>query len=192
MVTIPSIEPSKITAGDTLKFTKNLPDYLPADSWVLSYALVKDGLTISIAASDNSDGTHLVNVSAATTAAYKAGTYKWQSYVTKTTDRYSIGSGTIEVVDDFAASNGLDARAHCKIVLDALEATIQNKATKDQSGYSISFGEGGASRSISRLSFGELLDARKLYRSEYRRLKQQERISQGLDSGREIHIRMGV
>jgi len=70
--------------------------------------------------------------------------------------------------------------------------TIEGKASKDQQSYSISFGDSGASRSISRLSFGELIEARKFYKNEYQRLKRQERIANGLDSGRTIHIRMGV
>jgi hypothetical protein len=180
-------------AGDTLKFTKSLGDYLPSVGWVLTYSLVKDGDQEAITATDNGDETHLVNVAATVTAAYSAGIYRWQSYVTKAAERYSIASGTIEAVADFAAAtSGLDARAHCKRTLDALEATIEGKASKDQAGYSISFGEGGASRSISRLSFGELIEARKFYKNEYQRLIRQQRVSQGLDSGRTIHIRMGV
>ena len=189
--TIPSIEPEFITAGDTLKFTKSLPDYV-APTWVLTYALVKDAVQIAITASDNGDDDHLVNVAPATTAAWTTGVYSWNAYVTNT-DRYLIGSGFMEVKPDFAAlTSGYDARKHCKIVLDALEATIEGKATKDQLSYSISFGDGGASRSISRMGFAELIEARLHYRGEYKRLERQARVDAGLDSRRTIHARIPV
>jgi|DEB0MinimDraft_12_1074336.scaffolds.fasta_scaffold45881_2 hypothetical protein len=192
VATVASKEPEKLVAGDTLKFTKSVSDYAPEDSWVLSYALVSSTNQYNFSASDNGDGTHLVNVAAATTVAWVVGTYKWQAYVTKASERYSVGAGTLEVVSDFSGETSFDARAHCKKVLDAIELTIEGKASKDQQSYSISFGDSGASRSISRLSFGELIEARKFYKNEYQRLKRQERIANGLDSGRTIHIRMGV
>lgn len=192
-MTIATVEPEKIIAGDTLQFTKAISDYEPADGWALSYALVKDAVQITFTSSDNGDGSHLVTVAAATTAAYTAGVYKWQSYVTKTTERFAIDSGTMEVTADYATeTGGLDARAHCKKMLDALEAMLEGKATRDQQSYSISFGDGGASRSISRLSFGEIMEARKFYKNEYQRLLRQEKLAAGLDSGRTIHVRMGV
>ena len=190
MVDIATREPEKIIAGDTLEWTKDLPDYLPA-TWTLTYSLVKDGTRIGIVASDNGDGTHLVDEAKATTAAYAVGVYKWHATVDNGTDRHLVESGTVEVVTDFvAATSGFDGRAHCKIVLDAIEATIEGKATKDQSSYSIQTGDG--SRSITRLTFGELIEARRFYKAEYQRLLRQERLAAGLPSGKTIHIRMPV
>ena len=57
----PTIEPETIVAGDTVKFIKELSDFLPVDSWVLKYSLVKDGARIDITSPDNGDGRHLVN-----------------------------------------------------------------------------------------------------------------------------------
>lgn len=190
---VETTEPKKLTAGDTLTFTKSISDYAPADGWTLSYALVADGELISFSGSDNGDGTHLISVAASTTASWVAATYKWQSYVTKASERFNVGSGTITIEPNYAAQgSGLDARSHVKKVLDALEATIEGKATTDQLSYSISFGDSGASRSVSKMSFGELIEARRHYKNEYQRLVRQERLARGLDSGRTIHIRMGV
>lgn len=184
---------TKITAGDTLTFTKSVSGYAPEDGWTLSYALVSPSLRITFNATDNGDSTHLVTVAAATTATWAAGSYKWQSYVTKAAERFSVESGTFQILTNFAtASSGSDARSHVRKVLDALDATIEGKATKDQISYSISFGDSGASRSISRMSFSELIEARKYYKSEYQRLLRQERLARGLDSGKTIHIRMSV
>jgi len=185
-------EPEKLVAGDTLKFTKTVSSYSVDDGWALSYSLVSADNDYQFTATDNGDGQFLVTVAATVTTNYVAGSYKWQSYVTKAAERYSAASGTIEIVANFAEATAQDARAHCKKVIDAIEATIEGKASKDQQSYSISFGDSGAGRSISRFSFGELIEARKYYKNEYQRLKRQENISNGLGSGRTIHIRMGV
>ena len=76
---IPTDIPTLFTAGDTLKFTKELADYLPADGWTLTYSLVKSSAQIQFSASDNGDGTHLVNVATTTTDDWTAGDYRWQA-----------------------------------------------------------------------------------------------------------------
>lgn len=162
-ITVPTIEPEKVTAGDVWTWKKSLTDYLPSENWTLTYALVKDGTLIEITASDDSD-IHLVEIAAATTAGYSAGIYHYQAYVTNssTSERYQIGTGTIEVLPNFATQSlGYDNRTHVKKTLDALEAVILGKASKDQLSYSI------AGRSLSRMSPQELIDWRNQYRAEY-------------------------
>lgn len=130
---IPTKEPEKFNAGSTVKFTKNIPDYLPADGWTLSYSLVKDGKQISWSGANNGDGTHLVNISAASTANYTAGIYNWQSYVTKAGERYDIGAGVIEIKPNFAAqASGYDGRSDVKITLDAIVAMLKGIPTSNQ------------------------------------------------------------
>lgn len=181
--TVPQSTPAKIIAGDTLKFTRSFPDYLPADSWVLSFALVKDSVQITFSSSDNGDGTHLINIDEATTAAYTAGEYRYRARVTNGTDVFTVETGRVEVVADYVtATGGLDDREHVKKVLDALEATILGKASKDQSSYSI------ANRSISRMSPNELIEWRNTYKAEYARMLEDDLVSQGKSSGRKIRV----
>jgi VCBS repeat-containing protein len=119
----PTTEPTVHTAGDTLRFTRALPDYLPADGWTLTYALVNAGTQITLTGSDNGDGTHLVEEVAADTAAWSAGHYRWQAFVSKGTDRFTVGRGMLEVRANFAtADTGLDARGTWQTILDNLEA----------------------------------------------------------------------
>ena len=80
--------------------------------------------------------------------------------------------------------SGYDNRSHVKKVLDALEATLENKASQDQLSYSI------AGRSLSRLSPTELIQWRDRYREEYNREVQAERIAQGLGNSNKIRVRM--
>ena len=159
--TIPTTEPSQVRAGDTVKWTRLLSDYDPA-TWILSYALRGLPGKIDITASDNGDGSHLVSVTPATSTAWEPGIYSWAAQVTDGTDVYTVDHGTIEVLDDLSAISGVhDGRTHAKKVLDAIEAVLENRATKDQESYSI------AGRSLSRTSIADLLKLRDRYRGEY-------------------------
>ena len=178
-VDIPTTEPLQFVAGDTVKWTKSLADYLPADSWVLTYALVREGSQEEITATDNGDGTHAITIAAAITAAYTAGMYSWQAYVTKAAERYLADAGELEVLADFASqSTGHDGRSLVKQTLDALEATILGRASSDQLSMSIQ------GRSIARVPPTELLKWRDIYRAEYAAEKQRDRIANGQAGGR--------
>lgn len=162
---IPTKEPLRFIAGDTVKWTKSVPDYLPADGWVLTYALLKDGLKKTITATDNGDGTHAAVIALADSANYTAGIYYWQAYVTYSGERFKVDEGRVEVKPNFATkANGYDARSHVIKTLEALEATIEGKATKDQLSYSIN------GRSIQRLAPEDLIK----WMNHYKRLYQQE------------------
>lgn len=181
-VSIPTIEPESFRVGDTVKWTKSLADYLPGDGWVLKYTLNKTGSKITLTTSDNGDGTHLVSVSAATSAAYKHGVYKWQSYVEYSGERYTIASGTIEALPDLTAA-GLDTRSHVKKVLDAIEAVLENRATLDQESYTI------GNRSLKRMGIEELLKFRDTYKMQYNSELQAERLAMGLGSKNKVLVR---
>lgn len=132
-VDIPTSEPTRVTAGDTVRWLKDLSDYLPADGWVLTYALVVSGVRIAVTATDYGDGRHYINLAATTTAAWGVGTYDWQAYVTKaaTSERYAIGSGRLEVLPNFATQpSGYDARSHARKMLDAIEAMLEGRASR--------------------------------------------------------------
>lgn len=174
MTTIPTTEPLSFIAGDTVKWTKDLSDYKPEDGWTLTYALVQDGNQETITATDNGDSTHLAAITAATSGAYGLGMYHWQAYVTKATERYTVDSGTLEVLTNFATqSAGYDNRSHVKKTLDALEATILGKASTDQLSVSIN------GRSISNMKPEDLIKWRDLYKSEYAREQKAEAIKNG-------------
>ncbi len=122
---IPTVEPSRIVAGDTLKFLRYLSDYQATDGWTLSYALVKSSVKIAISGSSYGDGGHLVEVAKATTALWTAGEYDWQSYVTSATERYAIGTGRLEILPNFSAqSTGYDARSTWRQTVEQIEAAI--------------------------------------------------------------------
>lgn len=117
--------PSTITAGDTLRFTRSLPDYDPA-TWTLSYALVNTNGQITFSAIDNGDGTHLIDVQASTTAGWAPGEYDWQAYVSDGTDRLTVEQGRVTILPDFSAQTaGYDGRLFWQKHLDDLKSAYQ-------------------------------------------------------------------
>lgn len=160
--------PRVLHAGLTWAWLVSAPNYLPADGWTVKFALSDGTNQIAITTSDNGDGVHLVNVAAATTAAYTAGTYHYIAYAESGSDKGRIEEGEIRVVPDPIAAAG-DLRSDARKMLDALEATLLGKASKDQQSYTIATGNG--SRSLARLSPEELLR----WRDHYAALVRNER-----------------
>lgn len=177
---VPTIEPESLRAGNTATWLKELSDYLPADGWTLYYAATTADAQITITASDNGDGRHLVEVAKASTAAWTTGTYRLIGYVDDGTDRHQVYDGYLEVLPDLAAaSSGVEARSTIKQTLDALEALIAGKASKDQLNYTI------AGRSLSHYSPDELL----AWRTYYRRIWLEEKRALDQAAGRSVRRR---
>ncbi len=131
-VTVFNDIPDRITAGESVAWSVSLSDYPASESWVLTYTLVKAGLKISIIAQADGDN-HLVQIPFATTAGYQAGTYHFQAHAANGTERYLVGQGKIEILPDFAEqSAGYDARPWYDVAIDALEASVQGRASKTQ------------------------------------------------------------
>ena len=180
---IPTTEPDEIVAGDTLKWKRSVADYPADDGWTLKYSFrSKDAVFEITSTADGAD--HSISVAAATTAGYTPGEYYWTAYATKGTERYRIAYGRCRVVADLAAEGyGYDPRSHVKRVLDAIEAVIEGRASKDQMSYSI------AGRTLSRTPIADLLKLRSFYKTEYEREVRAERIRQGLSGGGRILTR---
>lgn len=185
--TVPETEPSTIIAGDftTWKRTDLGTDYPPA-SYSLSYKARLEGAgttAVSITAT-TSGSDYLVALASATTAAYTAGVYHWQAYITRSSDgaRITIDEGTFTVEANRSTAT-TDPRSHAKIVLDAIEATIEGRASQDQMGYTIQ------GRTLQRTPLADLLLLRDRYRAEVKREQDAERLANGLPSRRRILTR---
>lgn len=182
----PQTEPTELIAGDTWawKRTDLGVDYAPA-SYALSYSarLESAGTEIGISASESGND-YIVTVAAATTAAYAAGVYHWQAYITRTSDsaRVTVDSGTFEVIANRDTAT-TDPRSHAKIVLDAVEAVIESRATKDQESYTIN------GRSLSRTPLKDLIMLRDKYRTLYLQEQRAEAIANGQGSSSRILVR---
>ena len=124
--------PSRFSAGDSLSWRWS-DHRFPASDWTLQYVLLKAGKKIAIdAVADGTD--HLVELPNSTTADYESGEYRWKAHVSNDDgERYEVDSGSVEITEDYASqTRGMDARSHVKKVLDALEASIEGRASKTQ------------------------------------------------------------
>ena len=178
---IPGTEPVDFVAGDTVKWTKALTDYLPADGWALKYVFTTKGASFDVTATDNGDGSHLVTLSAATTAVLVPAEYRYQAFATKAADRYTVASGAVTVKPNFENYEGAgkDNRTHAEKALELLEAAIEDRIPAGMESFSI------AGRAINLMAPSDLREWRDYYRRDVAREKRRERRAQGLaNSGR--------
>ena len=160
----PGREPFSLVIGDRWTWKKDdFSDY-PSSAYTLKYSFRLDGAgstEIEITASAN--GTAFkIEVGQNTTKNYTAGDYHWQAYLIRNSDneRVTIDTGYIDIRPNRDAAT-TDPRSHYKIVLDAVEAVLEKRATKDQEAYSIN------GRSLTRTSIEELMKLRDTYRGKY-------------------------
>lgn len=182
-VTIPYGEPTQVNAGDTAKWLKALPDYPATDGWVLSYTLVSSTQRLTFNASA-SGSEHLVNVSAATTAAWVPGTYTWRARVALDGDVYTVGGGQIVVGSAFATAT--DGRSAARRMLDAVEATLEGRASNDVEQLTIS------GRSVKHMPVADLLALRDRLRLDVAREQAAERAAAGLPARGRVLVRFGA
>ena len=170
-------EPDTLEAGDrwAWKRTDLITDY-PSSAYTLSYVLRREitGERIGITASAGSDG-YLIEVSSTTTAAYNAGRYHWDAYITRISDseRTKVNSGTLEVKPNKATSSD-DPRSFAQICLDNIETYLRDPNNIAAASYSIS------GRSLSRWSRADLLKEREKLIGEVTRKKQKEQLARGM------------
>lgn len=193
-------EPTELIVGDSISWKRRsvqavetnddgIVEYIDikaSDGWALKFTAVGRLGFFAITASADSDNPDdfSFSVAAATTSAYVAGDYQWQLTATKTTTRYTIAEGRITLTDNIAGRAAFyDNRSHAKKVLDAIEATIEGRATQDQMSYQI----GG--RSLSRTPIPDLMRLRAIYKSEYASELAAANIAAGLSSKRTIYTR---
>ncbi len=185
---IPTVAPEKFRKGTTVKWAFDPgPDHRPADGWALTYSFANATDAKSVVATDNGDGTFLVTITATVSASFNAADYAYVATVAKAPEVYERDSGTVTVEPQL--STAVDGRSHVKKVLDAIEALIAGKAAgADVASYSIATGS-GSSRALTHMTPEELVKWRQVYRAEYQRELQADRIAKGLGSRGKIRVR---
>ena len=179
-----SYEPEKLTAGVTLKWKKTISDY-PASEWTLTYYLRKDGATATSFSATADGDTHLVTVTAATTAGYAAGVYDIIGVVVKAAEKYVVFDGIFEVLTNPATAGAYDPRTHSRRVLDLIEAALEGRIPNGMESYTI----GG--RSINKIPLNQLRELYEKYAQDVRQEVQAERLANGRRSGKNIGVRFG-
>ncbi len=125
--------PAQLQVGDTWQWTEGLPDYPASAGWALSFSLYRYGQQVMKIEATVSGDDFSVSVPAATTAGKTAGEWQWTAYVTKGADRFTVETGTVTLKPDLAAATqSSDLRSENEKILEALIATQQRRATKEQ------------------------------------------------------------
>lgn len=158
-------------------WTVSAPDYPASDGWIVEYTILNtEGQHVFVSTAVN--GQHSISIDAAATAEYGVGEYFYQAVAKKDTKVYPVETGYLVVKPNFKdLASGYDTRPHCKKVLDAIEALLEGKATKDQARYII------GSRRLDRYTFEELLVFRDRYKAEWKSWLKAEKLKQGMGGG---------
>lgn len=181
-----TLVPDSFVSGDTVLWRISLADYPASDGWVLKYRLINANSRIDINAAA-SGAAHLVTITASASAGYTAGKYAWQAYVEKSAERYTVGSGAIEIKPNLAAqTSGYDTRGSAKKALDAINAALELYGQKAWvESYEI------AGRSMRFKSSDEFLAFRSRLMIEVRGEESAARIAAGLSPRNKIRVRFG-
>ncbi|WP_280565198.1 hypothetical protein, partial [Chromohalobacter sp. 48-RD10] len=122
--------PERMTAGTTLAISLALTAY-PAPDW--SATLILRGVQSIDLASEPDGRLHTFAAPASDTAAWVAGDYWYSLRVTDGTEVHEVDTGTLKVLPDLAAADAnFDGRTHAEKTLEAIEAVIEGRASKDQ------------------------------------------------------------
>lgn len=183
----PEGEPLEIVVGDFIQWKRSdlVQDY-PLASYSAQYVarITGGGSTEIILPATETDGTYLFTVDSATSADFVSGFYYWQLEViqTATSNRIVVDRGEFTAIADLDV-NGADPRSHAQIMIGKIESILQGKADSDVGSYSI------AGRSLTKMSFAELMDARDQYKAEFHQQVIKDRVRRGKSTGATVKVR---
>jgi len=183
----PLTEPENFTVGDYVQWKRTdfVADY-PTASYSAQYvARIHQGgnSEFTVDATEVSDG-YLFTITSAESALYTAGKYHWQLEITQTSsgNRVVIDDGDFNIIVDLD-DNQADPRIFAEIMVGKIESLLSGKADSDVSSYSI------AGRSLTKMSFQELIDARDFYRGEIVQHEAKELAKHGKTGSQTIKVR---
>lgn len=166
-----NMEPTTIIAGDTVEFDKSSAmevdgetfDF-PSSQYSLKYKIIgQRGVSETIVAATEGEG-YSVTISTTITSALTAGTYTLVGWVEKTGYRKTIYSAPLEVKPNLAtATTATDTREFWQKIVDALKATMQNRASIVQQSMTV---PGITGKTIQYMTMKELQQA--LAHAEYK------------------------
>ena len=183
----PATEPDSFTVGDYVQWKRTdfVTDYPTAQHSAQYIAREHQGgsAEFTVSATEISDG-YLFTIDSATSATYTAGKYHWQIEITQTSsgNRIVLDEGDFNIIVDLD-DNQADPRIFAEKMIAKIESLLLGKADSDVSSYSI------AGRSLTKLSFQELIDARDFYRAEVLQHEAKELSKRGKTGSATIKVR---
>ena len=183
-----TLEPSTITAGDSLAWSRTLTDYPASAGWTLHYGAactspVANALTFdaTVAADDTS---YQVTIAPEQTAAWLPGRYLWSAFVTRsapTAERHTLFRGEFQVLPDPAAT--AVALGHAQRSLTLIEAALEGRIPRGLEETTID------GQQISRIRILDLHALRQKYRLEVMELERAASAAAGVKRSPMIYVR---
>lgn len=186
----PEGEPKEIVVGDFVQWKRSdiAVDYPTSSGFTAEYvARITGGGSNEIKipqAAGSTDEYYLFTANSTTTEVFLAGLYHWQLEITQTSsgNRLVVDTGDFTAIPDMD-SNQADPRIHAEVMVSKIQTILEGKADSDVSSYSI------AGRSLTKLSFAELIEARDYYRREITKHKNDELLKRGKSNGSTVQVR---
>lgn len=179
--------PSAVYAGDSILFSIGVDNYSAADGWAITFDFRgKEKTAISFTSTQDSanSANHFVSLTPTTTAAWIPGDYRGVGRATNGTQKFTVWTGALTVNAELnTQTDNFDTRSHARKCLDAIEAVMEGKATRDVLNTTI------AGQSISRLTPDQLITFRSYYRAEVAAEEAEEAIANGRSGGNQILAR---
>ena len=183
----PEGEPATVVVGDFIQWKRSdfIADY-PSDLYTATYiARITGGGSSEIQLPMTGSATYyLATVSSSDSADFDPGFYHYQLEIVRNSDdeRIVIDRGSFTALPDLDVNNA-DPRSHAAILLSKIETILSGKADADVSSYSI------AGRSLTKMSFQELIEVRNFYKAEVSREKQLLDVSHGRKGHATVQVR---
>lgn len=184
---VPTSEPARIVAGDSLHWIITLADYPASDGWTLKYHAVNADANFNIVSAADGDD-HDVTVSKATTALYTAGDYTFTAYVESDDERVTLYSKRLTVSPNLATVTGLDTRGPAQQTYEALRDLYQTHVT---SGKALTGAYTIAGRSFQFVDMADLIRALEFWKAEAAKEIAAENQAQGLSGRKRVLVRFG-
>lgn len=150
---------------------------------MLAYTLVNATQRYTFGATQMGDN-YLVNISAATTAAYVAGSYDFRATVSKAGEVFTVSQGRMAVTPAFGVA--VDARSQARRTLEAIDATLEGRASSATAEYEI------AGRKMRFIPIPELLQLRDRLRRDVAGQDAAAAVAKGLGNPNRIYVRFGA
>ena len=183
----PEGEPQTIVVGDFVQWKRSdfIADYPSADYTVRYVARISGGGSNEITVTGTGQTSHyLFTVSSDDSDSFASGHYYYQLEIERNSDneRIVVDRGHFMVVPDLDV-NQADPRSHAEIMLGKIESLLSGKADSDVASYSI------AGRSLNKMTFEELVNARDFYRREVKQETNEIDIKHGRKNSSTIQVR---
>jgi hypothetical protein len=177
----------RLIAGDSLNFATTALGYPASEGWALRFELrMRDAAGTPIDLTTTAEGDdHRLQVVAAVTDGWAPGIYSWRSYVSKGAEKYTVETGTTEIVASPSTATSLDLRTGAQRALEAVQAVLLGKATNGTYYYRI------GDRELRAYTMPELLALETKLKNEVRREKRAQLIEAGMADPRRTVVRMG-